>query len=394
MPWQRPAFTPGTLAGSDPHISIAFNAYPSPLATSPSPSASAVGSSSSSSLKSSASAAAVGPQTVILCAHALGMTKETFEPIITALWANPSVARTVAAIYAFDARQQGASARLNVGRIPTDLTVHTDWKTNALDLLCLADHIHHVHDGENGPTTRIVGLGHSYGAVALTTAAVLHAAPFAALLLCEPVLFTPDFFIQLTGNPEPFGDHMRQAGFVQTATRKKGIFANREAASREMRRKAFYAGFAEDSFELWLDHGFEEIELDDGRRVYALRCTPMTEASVFLGTGCTHPTFARLSELEVPTVVLTGTQSEWAAPIFAADGETGLIRDVVIARKVKRGKHYYVENASHMVAVEQPQAVANHMIELLASLPPLEANASSRPGSHEHSPQQHIHSKL
>ncbi|KAJ3161218.1 hypothetical protein HDU88_007391 [Geranomyces variabilis] len=376
MPWQRPAFTPGTLAGSDPGISIAFNAYPSPLPTS-SPS--------------------VGPQTVILCAHALGMTKETFEPIITALWANPSVARTVAAIYAFDARQQGASARLNVGRIPTDLTVHTDWKTNALDLLCLADHIHHVHDddddGGRGPT-RIVGLGHSYGAVALTTAAVLHAAPFAALLLCEPVLFTPDFFIQLTGNPEPFGDHMRQAGFVQTATRKKGIFANREAASREMRRKAFYAGFADDSFELWLDHGFEEIELDDGRRVYALRCTPMTEASVFLGTGCTHPTFARLSELEVPTVVLTGTQSEWAAPIFAADGETGLIRDVVIASKVKRGKHYYVENASHMVAVEQPQAVANHMIELLASLPPPEADASSPPGSHGHSPQHHIHSKL
>ncbi|KAJ3169351.1 hypothetical protein HDU87_000672 [Geranomyces variabilis] len=374
MRWQRPAFTPGTLPGSDPGISLAFNAYPAPTA------------------------AATPATTVILCAHALGMTKETFEPIIAALWANPAVARAVAAIYAFDARQQGASARLNVGRIPTDLTVHTDWKTNALDLLCLANHIHHTHDTEN-TITRIVGLGHSYGAVALTTAAVIHAARFAALLLCEPVLFTPEFFVQLTGNPAPFGDHMRQAAFVQTATRKKGIFANRDAAAREMRRKAFYAGFADESFELWLDHGFEEIELaDDGnkqrQRVYALRCTPMTEASVFLGTGCTHPTFARLSELDIPTVVLTGSQSEWAAPIFAADGETGLVRDVVIANKVKRGKHYYVENASHMVAVEQPQAVANHMIELLASLPPLEAEAGARTHPQGHLPQHLVQSKL
>ncbi|KAJ3152740.1 hypothetical protein HDU86_005495 [Geranomyces michiganensis] len=378
---RRPAFTAGTLAGSDPGIHIAFNAYyPSP-----------------------AHATQQQPPTVILCAHALGMTKETFEPIIAALYTHPQVARAITAIYAFDARQQGASARLNAGTLPTDLTTHTDWNTNALDLLCLASHIHKVH----GTATRIVGLGHSYGAVALTTATVIHRAQFHALLLCEPVLFTPDFFVVLTGNPEPFGNHMLHAGFVQTAIRKKGIFDSRQAAAREMRKKPFYAGFADECFELWLDHAFEYIELDDKPEAYALRCTPMTEASIFLGTGCTHPTFARLPELHIPTVVLTGTKSEWAQPIFAADGERGLIRDIVIASKVKHGKHYFVENASHMVAVEQPQAVdsvlflpldhphlsADHMIELLKSIHFL-GDDDARGDSREQAAHQHITSKL
>ncbi|KAI8906533.1 Alpha/beta hydrolase family-domain-containing protein [Powellomyces hirtus] len=357
----RPAFTHSVISGHGPNILLSVNIYTPPVPSSRRP--------------------PNQPKLVLLCSHALGLTKEVWEPTIRHIWRNQQAdpqADYISAIYAVDARQHGHSADLNRGSVPQDLHFF-DWADSGRDLLEVIAWIQQ-REREGDADVHIAGVGHSFGAAQMIAAEQIRKGTFHALLLSEPVMFTPDFFELTAGTREPFSENMRQSPFTVNALKRSPAFPSRAAAAEGLRRKQFYKNFDQEAFDLYLDSGFETTDVN-GNPAYALKCQPFQEASVFFGSGSTFALYDRIQEVSTPAFLLTGEDSEWAQPIYCADGKQGLIRDVHFTSKLQNGQHFFVPNAGHMVAVEQPQVVAERLFQLLASVPLSSACALQKAGT-------------
>ncbi|KAJ3022275.1 hypothetical protein HKX48_006587 [Thoreauomyces humboldtii] len=147
---------------------------------------------------------------------------------------------------------------------------------------------------------------------------------FDAIVVIEPVVFTPDAFKLLYGSREAMSQAIMESDPLSVgASRRKATFASRKAAHDELRRKAFYKSWDPRAFGLYMEHGFKDVE--DGAR--ALVCPPLTEAWMYRGAGSSFGTYAALTEIKCPVLVISGQDSAWTSPSYAADGKSGLYVD-------------------------------------------------------------------
>ncbi len=257
-----------------------------------------------------------GHGAVILCVHATGFCKETWDPVVAELRAagasNPVVA--------IDQRGHGDTT------LPA---VPFDWWDLGRDAGAAAAAL--------GPPLAL-GIGHSSGGAALIMGELLAPGTFAALLLVEPIVF-PGPYRRNDPNPLSEGALRRRASFDSPAEaianfRGKGPFARWEERALE----AYVAGC---------------LGPEDGR--WALKCRPEVEAG-FYRQATVHATWERLGEVAAPAVVLAGEGSDSHPEAFAR----------LQAEQLGDATAEIVPGATHFVPMERPAAVAAAAAALLA----------------------------
>lgn len=197
----------------------------------------------------------------------------------------------------------------------------------------------------------IVGVGHSMGGAALVMAELLSPNTFAALVLIEPMIFPPPY--------------QRNEGELSRGVRKrKPAFESRQAARDNFASKP--------PFDTWhpaaLD-GYLECGLIDSEAGVILACTPEAESDIYEGATA-HGAWARAGEIDVPTLIMAGSDSDAFSAEYAR----------TLANQFRRAGSEIVARANHFLPMEHPAVIARRIDRISRGLA-TPANEPAEPSS-------------
>lgn len=194
-----------------------------------------------------------------------------------------------------------------------------------------------------------VGVGHSMGACALVMAQLEDPERFGFLLLIEPTIFP--------------GPHRRlEHPLSQVASKRKASFESREAALENFKSRAAFANWHPGALDGYVDCGLV------GGGPVELACRPEIEADIYRASN-DHDTWERLGEVEIPVLLLSGSDSDTIAPDFAR----------AQAQRFPSAGVEIVPDAGHFLPMERPDLVADRIRRIGATVSPTAAEA--RPAS-------------
>ncbi len=199
----------------------------------------------------------------LLAVHATGFHGLVWQPVADRL-------RRSFHCWSLDLRGHGDSSQ-------PDLETFS-WDLFPLDIRAVLDEL---------GLERPFGLGHSLGAASLLKAEARWPGTFRALYLYEPAVHLPDGPVDDDGS-----------SWAEMTRRRRATFASRDEARRNFSGKAPMNAFDPDVLDAYVEHGLADGP--DG--TVHLKCTPETEAAVFLGFT-THDLHARLSDVRCAAVV-------------------------------------------------------------------------------------------
>jgi pimeloyl-ACP methyl ester carboxylesterase len=190
------------------------------------------------------------------------------------------------------------------------------------------------------------GVGHSGGGAMLAFHAATHPGRVKSLALMEPVTMPhePPFLERMSAENHPL---------VERTLRRRAIWDSRRQLFEAYQGKDAFAGWREEV--LWDYVNFGTHELPDGR--VALKCTPQVEAQVF-ATTMALDVFSRIHAIDCPVLVLRGERTD---PPLAYVAER-------VAQTIPQGSLVTVPGASHFLAMEKPEEVAEIIARYFAAL--------------------------
>ncbi|KAI0058362.1 alpha/beta-hydrolase [Artomyces pyxidatus] len=298
-----------------------------------------------------------GKGLTLFMAHANGMHKETFEPMLQQLLFQTDSNMTVQIdeVWSIDAVQHGDSGILNAA----NLGLLFDWVDNTRDILNfflhnlpetvspepLPVHLPRVSPLETEarvnygfPSRSLVILGHSYGGCSLTLAAHNHPKLFSALVLVDPVII-----------PVEFDRARRLHQYISGAIARRDTWPSREEAYRLLSASPFFGAWSPDVLKSYVEHA---LAVDPSGQV-KLKCSGVQEAIVFSESRRTSEAFTALEGLD-PRIAL-----KWLVP----PPSKGVIEDAAVAtecvwrRSVNASNS--VINAGHLLVQEAPRETAD-----------------------------------
>ncbi|KAL6874957.1 alpha/beta-hydrolase [Trichoderma novae-zelandiae] len=179
----------------------------------------------------------------IIGAHANGFPKELYEPLYEDFVKElEKQGLRLRAIWIADAAHQGQSGILNEANLGND----PSWLDYARDILHLVNTFR--------PPRPLIAMGHSFGANALTNAALAHPRLFAGIVMLDPViarLASPGR--DLPSSPETFASPASLSAF------RRDTWPSREAAAEAFRSKAFYQSWDPRVLELFIRYGLRDV---------------------------------------------------------------------------------------------------------------------------------------
>lgn len=92
-----------------------------------------------------------------------------------------------------------------------------------------------------------------------------------------------------------------------------------------------------------------------------LKTDPQTLLGDFLACD-SFDVMDRVDSIQLPALILCGALDVMTPPKYS----------ILLAEKIKNSRFHLIENAGHMIALEQPQAVAGLLKDFLDGLPPLD----------------------
>ncbi len=254
------------------------------------------------------------PPTAEICfAHANGFTKALWRPIVRRVLEHHPAMRWVS----FDLRGHGDSG---IGSPPNR------WGIHGLDAL-----------GILGDASGLLGVGHSMGGTALVRAELHRRGTFDRLVLIEPIIFPPPF-------------ERADIPLARIAEKRRRVFKDR-AHARERFAEGAFADWDPEVLDLYIDHGFA-----DGPEGLTIKCEPAVEADNYREGG-NHDTWDRLSELDIPVVLVTGERS---------DTHHGGYLDALVGR-FPNVELVVIGGAGHLVPMERPEAIADLVVSAYGS---------------------------
>lgn len=176
-----------------------------------------------------------------------------------------------------------------------------------------------------------VGVGHSMGACALVMAQLEDPDRFSFLVLIEPIIF-----------PGPHG--RLEHPLSQVAAKRKASFESRQAALENFKSRSAFANWHPTALQGYVSCGLV------GEGPVELACSPEVEADIYRASN-DHDTWERLSEVEVPVLLLSGADSDTIAPDFAREQ----------ARRLPSAGVEIVPDAGHFLPMERPDLVADRI---------------------------------
>lgn len=306
------------------------------------------------------------PRVSLVISHANGINKETYRPVVSLVFdklaALPATQRNnVGSILAIDVRNQGDSLQvnksLNGGKSPFPDVL--EWRDAALDLQYI---VKTVLAGDI-----VLGIGHSLGGGLSCMAQILSQdSLFSRLVLFEPILYSA----KTVGLPFTHD----QMG-ADTMRRKNG-WTDKAAWEAYVNTKKFYTSWQTDALRAYLDAGVVGLD-KQGNVVWStgpatagsvgpvtssasvdrvvLKTDPREEASIFRGSmSCTSAYFARLDEISIPAVVISGAQSDIGTQQMPSRKGHVVFKDLAIAEGMQNAVWKKLPG-EHMLVQQKPE---------------------------------------
>ncbi|KAJ3282478.1 hypothetical protein HK104_010872 [Borealophlyctis nickersoniae] len=347
----RLPFTRHIIPAHDPALSLAINTYRPPL--------------------HHQRTTTTAPKTSLLLAHATGLHKELWEPVISRLF-NSRIADRIDEVHAWDARNHGDSSaeRRLVNEVEADSTgggkgvpKSKQKKVNWWDLGRDAVKVSEWAQKRAG-NNLLVGVGHSIGGCTIFISELLQPT-FASMVVVEPIIWTEDELRRMNGSSTADLDDLYSESLVRGAARRKDGFASREDAYNYLISKPFFSVWHPEALQLYLDEGFRQTKTPTDTEL-RLKCTPNQEAATFAGASTSRHVYPRLHEIQPPVKFLVGKKSYMAMPGYHADGQTDLIMHKHLASKCRDARFEWID-AGHMVVTENPDRTAEEIVDMLES---------------------------
>ncbi|KAI0058358.1 hypothetical protein BV25DRAFT_1286064 [Artomyces pyxidatus] len=251
-----------------------------------------------------------GKGLTLFMAHANGMHKETFEPMLHRLLSQTDSPICIDEIWSIDSVQHGDSGLLNAA----NLGFLFDWVDNTRDILnFLLHYLPEVVASEPLPVhlprvspveieargyygfrnRSLVVLGHSYGGCSLTLAAYNCPKLFSALVLVDPVIM-----------PVEYDRSQRLRQYAMGALARRDTWSSREEAYRLLGASAFFGSWNPEVLKTYVEHA---LAFDHTGKV-RLKCTGVQEATVFSESRRLSESFTALEGLD------TSIKLHWIVP--------------------------------------------------------------------------------
>ncbi|RKP03705.1 hypothetical protein CXG81DRAFT_16803 [Caulochytrium protostelioides] len=286
--------------------------------------------------------------TVVLMAHANGLHKELWEPLINQAWTARNQGRSggaphIAAFIAWDVRCQGDSAPLNPAS--SEDPDRWSWVDIAQDGLAVWQWVQQVVPAAQ--RRFVLGVGHSMGANSLLQMSMMKPQLFRHLYLYEPCgPVWGDSEEDLATRP------LEDFSMSVAAARRHCWYPSRDAAYTMLRRKPFFRNWTDLHFSLWLEYGLRPGVNRNGEPGFVTKTTPNDEAKTFLGVGPYNMLDQLRTSFATPSTVWAGSES-----FFCKMGSVNTdpkIRNTIhfIAAQMERSTVVDLEDASHMLPFE------------------------------------------
>jgi pimeloyl-ACP methyl ester carboxylesterase len=187
----------------------------------------------------------------------------------------------------------------------------------------------------------IVAVGHSIGAIVTLRTALRNPHHFRALILIDPVLFTPRF-IALYNLTKILGLAYKLHPLIPGALKRRRHFDDLTSLFRAYRRKSVFRYFDDDSLRAYI----QGIVVPDANGGYQLAYSPEWEARIYYtGVWRDMDLWWGLPKLQIPTLILRGAETD----TFLHPA----------ARRIQKTrpdiKIITIEKSTHLVPLEKPQ---------------------------------------
>ncbi|KAI9632069.1 Alpha/beta hydrolase family-domain-containing protein [Dioszegia hungarica] len=321
----------------------------------------------------------------LVVTHANGFHKESWHPTLRRLleadafdpsdtFGEPALRRTSASsssstkktqvdeIWLFDDVHHAASIDLNADRIGG---VH-GWSDGGRDIVNFLQHVY-GSEGEQYPDQevltwregkatkrrKVIGVGHSVGGNALVQAAAEAPQLFHGIFLVEPMCpahHPPRSTLKLDAN------FSKVWPLVNAAARRRSDWPTLDDAAK-VRSSPFYASWHEETWALYLSHGFVPLPGQDG--AVQLATPAWAEGCVFAEPTGIAEGWDRLAQLDVPVGFLMAGDSR------STQGDEATARMVW---RPKLGSNERVMDGGHLLVQEKPDEVADALHRFIGGL--------------------------
>lgn len=199
---------------------------------------------------------------------------------------------------------------------------------------------------------QVVGLGHSFGSVALLLAAVRDRRRFRGLCLLDPTIPPPALLVQARG-----GSSSSWGRLAHQVRRRRASFRDADEAFAYWREKPLFADWSDDA--LWLyTHSMLRPAAGEGQ--YGLAWSPAWEAYYY--ESLYHGTWDDLKRLDpaLPILVIGGATSDTFLPDAAAE----------LRRALPQARFEEVPGHGHLFPLAAPDATRSLIEAWLRDLMP------------------------
>ncbi|KZT01785.1 alpha/beta-hydrolase [Laetiporus sulphureus 93-53] len=302
----------------------------------------------------------------LILAHGAGHHKEHWEPVIESLYRlSQRSARgmhrvKIRDVWSMDCPNHGDAAVLNE---------HTlKWGYHYFSIEDYARAVHILLSGHGSgidvdfSTRRLVGIGHSMGAVALTLCMTYWPKPkIQSFVLIEPMT-TPSGDFEL---PQNF-----KAALIAGAEKRRDVFPSREEAFAWLRSRANFKAWNPRVLQIYMTHGMRDLptaEYPDKTEGVTLKCTKDQEAACYRDqdNAARVRGYNYLSVLSAtnPVHMIYGDVDDYIRP--------RRIKDHVLSAGTQglQTSTTFVEGAGHLILQTHPDKLADAIWSVLDGRP-------------------------
>jgi pimeloyl-ACP methyl ester carboxylesterase len=207
------------------------------------------------------------------------------------------------------------------------------------------DLLRFISDYESAP---VIGVGHSIGAIVTLRAALRDPSKFRALILIDPVLFTPQ---RLVGWKVQRAKDPNSHPLIQGALRRRRTFTDLESIFQGYRERDVFRYISDENLRIYIE-GITQPSATGG---YELVFSPEWEAHIYYTGLQDFDLWNNLENLKVPTLFLRGAETD----TFLEEAAN------LVKRKQPKAWVETLDKSTHLLPLERPKEAFNRMQSFL-----------------------------
>jgi len=222
-----------------------------------------------------------------------------------------------------------------------------DWVPFSSDLLQFLGADNSWNQGKTEP---VIGIGHSVGAVTTLRAALRDPGKFRALILLDPVLFTPKNMVawKIQRAKDPNANPL-----IQGALRRRREFRDLDSVFNAYRERNNFRYMTDENLRIYIE-GITKPSATGG---YELVFSPDWEAHIYFTSLQDFDIWNSLMHLHVPTLFIRGAETD----TFLEEAAT------LVKQKHPKVRVETLEKSTHLLPLERPQEVFDIIQSFLTS---------------------------